>query len=176
MKNNFFKFFILLLPVLFFSSGCSDFRQAIGKEKKVPDEFSAVLTPSLIVPPGYKIDPDVLKNNNVIDKSGNALLIDRLNIKKKENGNNPNNFEEVFGSKNVPQDIRQIVDKETIGIGLSERTGINILFGTIPETGTIVDTEKEALRIRKNKTLGKSIKNEGTPAFNKNSRKSILIK
>ena len=43
-------------------SSCSDFRKAVGKEKVIPDEFSVALTPSLIVPPGYKIDPEVFKN------------------------------------------------------------------------------------------------------------------
>ena len=41
------KFSILLL-IIFFSflnSGCSDFRQAIGKEKFIPNEYSFLSTP-----------------------------------------------------------------------------------------------------------------------------------
>ena len=45
------KFSILALSILFslFSSGCSDFRQAIGKEKFIPNEYSFLNTPKLII-------------------------------------------------------------------------------------------------------------------------------
>ena len=40
-------------------SSCSDFRKAVGKEVVIPDEFSVAVTPSLLIPPGYEIDPQV---------------------------------------------------------------------------------------------------------------------
>ena len=48
-------------------------------------------------------------------------------------------------------------DEETLGIALSERRGIDILFGDIPKSGVVIDTKKEALRIRKNKSSDKNI-------------------
>ena len=54
-----FVFFITLGML----SSCSDFRKAVGKEVVVPDEFSVAVTPSLLIPPGYEIDPKILKNN-----------------------------------------------------------------------------------------------------------------
>jgi len=44
--------------------------------------------------------------------------------------NNVSSFKELFLSKDIPQNIRKIVDEETLGISLSERTGFQILFGT----------------------------------------------
>ena len=43
----------LLIFFSFLNSGCSDFRQAIGKEKFIPNEYSFVNTPTLIMPPEF---------------------------------------------------------------------------------------------------------------------------
>ena len=64
MKIKFLLIFVFLIPLGFLSS-CSDFRKAVGKEKVIPDEFSVAVTPSLLVPPGYKIDPRTIKKNEL---------------------------------------------------------------------------------------------------------------
>jgi hypothetical protein len=173
MKNKFLKIFVFLLPITMSLSSCSDFRKAVGKEKVIPDEFSVALTPSLIVPPGYKIDPEVLKNNNLDEVKNDFNLTNKFNIKNK---NEANSFSDLFVSKNVPKNIRQIVDEETLGISLSERTGIQILFGVVPETGVVIDAKKEELRIRKNKSSGQKINSTPSPALDINSGKPLLIK
>ena len=101
------------------------------------------------------------------------LINNEINI---ENKNEANSFSDLFGSKNVPKDIRKIVDEETLGISLSERRGIDILFGDIPETGVVIDAKKEALRIRKNKSSGQKLNSTPSPALDINSGKSLLIK
>ena len=68
----------------------------------------------------------------------------------------------------------QIVDEETLGIGLSERSGIEILFGKTPETGVVLDAEKEAVRIKNNKN--KSILSGSSPSFDINEQKKVNIK
>ena len=173
MKNKFLKIFVFLLPITMTLSSCSDFRKAIGKEKVIPDEFSVALTPSLIVPPGYKIDPEVLKNNDLEETENDFNLTNEINI---ENKSEANSFSDLFGSKNVPKNIRQIVDEETLGISLSERTGLQMLFGDVPETGVVIDAKKEALRIRKNKSSGQKINSTPSPAVDVNSGKPLLIK
>ena len=176
MKNNLPKIFLLLLPVMLFISSCSDFRRALGKEKVIPDEYSVLLTPSLAVPPGYKIDPELIMNNSKDDLSQKTNLSDRLNIKNKKEDNKSNSFINLFGSKKIPDNIRRVIDEETLGIGLSERTGIHKLFGTVPTTGVALDGNKEALRIRNNKKLGKKLDEGASPAFEINSGKTLLIK
>ena len=64
MKIKFLIIFIFLIPMGMLSS-CSDLRKAVGKEIVVPDEFSVAVTPSLLIPPGYEIDPQVFKNNDL---------------------------------------------------------------------------------------------------------------
>ena len=63
-----------------------------------------------------------------------------------------------------------------MGISLSERRGIDILFGNIPKTGVVIDAKKESLRIKKNKSQEKNINSDPTPAVDINSRKPLLIK
>ena len=130
-------------------------------------------TPSLLVPPGYNIDPEVFKKRNSIDSEKDFSLSDKIMIK---NVNNVSSFNELFISNDIPKDIRKVIDEETLGISLSERTGLDILFGNTPETGVIIDSKKEAIRIRKNKSLGEKINSNPTPAIEKNSGKQILIK
>ena len=169
MKNSLPNFFILFLPIILSVSSCSDFRKAVGKEKAIPDEFSVATTPSLVVPPGYKIDPEKIKNMSKNNTASNVLS-EKLNIKTNQNQSESKSFFGLFDSKNVPKDIRRIVDEETTGIALSERSGIDILFGNIPSTGIVIDTKKESLRVRKKSN------EEATPAFDKKTGKTILIK
>ena len=172
MKNNFLLIFIFLIHLGMLSS-CSDFRKAVGQEKVIPDEFSVVITPSLIIPPGYLIDPKVLKNNDLDKENVNFSLVEEIDIKDKKEASS---FSEIFNSKNVPKDIRKLVDEETLGISLGERRGIDILFGNIPKTGVVIDPKKEALRIKKNKSLKQNINSNPSPAVDINSGKPLLIK
>ena len=173
MKNRFFNIFVFLLPAIMSLSSCSDFRKAIGKEKVIPDEYSVVLTPSLIIPPGYKIDPEAFKKNSLTEEKEEFNLSKKIEINE---SNDVTSFEGLFISKQIPKDIRKIVDEETLGISLSERRGIDVLFGNTPETGIVIDAKKEALRIRKNKSSGKKINSTPSPALDINSGKSLLIK
>ena len=172
MKIKFLLIFVFLIPTGMLSS-CSDFRKAVGKEVVVPDEFSVAVTPSLLIPPGYEIDPKILKNNDLGKTNDNFNLNEEINIKDKKDANS---FSELFDTKNVPQDIRKLVDEETLGISLGERRGIDILFGNIPKTGVVIDPKKEAIRIKKNKLSKKNINSNPSPAVDINSGKPLLIK
>ena len=154
-------------------SSCSDFRKAVGKEVVIPDEFSVAVTPSLLIPPGYEIDPQVFKNNDLDKTNDNFNLNEEIDIKDNKDAIN---FGELFDTKNVPKDIRKLVDEETLGISLGERTGIDILFGNVPKTGVVINQKKEALRIKKNKLSKQDINSNPSPAFDVNSGKPLLIK
>ena len=69
-----------------------------------------------------------------------------------------------------------MLHEETLGISLSERTGIQTLFGDIPQTGFVIDAKKESLRIRNNKKSGKKLDDDASPAFDINSGSTLLIK
>ena len=84
-------------------------------------------------------------------------------------------FESLFDTENVPKNIRKLVDEETLGIGLSERSGLDILFGQVPETGVVVDSEKESIRIKNSEKNSKSILTGSTPSYDINEQKKINI-
>ena len=172
MKIKFLLIFVFLIHMGMLSS-CSDFRKAVGKEKVIPDEFSVAVTPSLLIPPGYEIDPQVLKNKNTEKTNDNFKINEEILIKEKKE---VNSFNEIFNTKKIPKDIRKLVDEETLGISLSERTGLDILFGDIPKTGVVIDSKKEAIRIKKNKLLKQDINSNPSPAVDINSGMPLLIK
>jgi hypothetical protein len=169
------KFLLILvfLTSLGLLSSCSDFRKAVGQEIVIPDEFSVAATPTLLIPPGYEIDPKVLKNNDMDKTNDNFYLKEEIDIKDNKEASS---FSEIFDTKNIPKNIRKLVDEETLGISLGERRGIDILFGNIPKTGVIIDSKKEALRIKKNKLTKQDINSNPSPAVDINSGKPLLIK
>ena len=157
--------FALLIVFSFLNSGCSDFRQAVGKEKFIPNEYSFLSTPTLIMPPEFG------NKDNIIEKGKSINEKPELSLKNK---NKKSGFDYLFNFNLVPQDIRKIVDDENLGIVKSERTGIDILLGNNPEVGVYLDSEKETLRIKNTKE--KSLLSKPSPSINTTDDKKLLIK
>ena len=160
-----FRILVLLISFSFLSSGCSDFRQAIGKEKFIPNEYSFLSTPTLIMPPEFVNKDNIIENGNSINKTP------ELSLKNKDN---KSGFDYLFNFNLIPQDIRKIVDDENLGVSRSERTGIDILLGNEPKVGVYLDSEKETLRIKNNKD--KSLLSKPSPSINTTDNTKLLIK
>ena len=156
---------ILLLFFSFLNSGCSDFRQALGKEKFIPNEYSFLSTPTLIMPPEFGNKDNIIEKGSSINETPELSL----NNKNKKSG-----FDYLFNFNSVTQNIRKIVDDENLGIVKSERTGIDVLLGNNPKIGVYLDSEKETLRIKNNKE--KSILSNPSPSINTTDDKKLLIK
>ena len=157
--------FALLIFFSFLNSGCSDFRQAIGKEKFIPNEYSFLSTPKLIMPPEFGNKENIIEKGSSINETPELSL----NNKNKKSG-----FDYLFNFNSVPQNIRKIVDDENLGIVKSERTGIDVLLGNNPKIGVYLDSEKETLRIKK--TKDKSLLSKPSPSINITNEKNLLIK
>ena len=160
-----YNIFALLIIFSFLNSGCSDFRQAIGKEKFIPNEYSFLGTPKLIMPPEFG------NKDNIIEKRNTIKETPELSLKNKDD---KSGFENLFNFNSVPKEIRKIVDDETFGISRSERTGLDILLGNESEIGIYLDAEKETLRIKK--TKDKSLLSKPSPSINTSDDKNLLIK
>ena len=156
---------VLIILFSFLSSGCSDFRQAIGKEKFIPNEYSFVSTPTLIMPPEFG------NKNNIIEKGNSINNRPQLSLKNKDN---KSGFDTLFNFNLVPKDIRKMVDDENLGISRSERTGLDVLLGNNPKIGVYLDSEKESLRIKNNKE--KSLLSKPSPSINTTDNQKLLIK
>ena len=68
LPKNFILFFPLFF-VLLLINGCTDWRQAVGKEKYIPDEYAYYKTPKLIVPPGFNIESNTFTEEKKVDES-----------------------------------------------------------------------------------------------------------
>ena len=156
---------ILLLFFSFLNSGCSDFRQALGKEKFIPNEYSFLSTPTLIMPPEFGNKDNIIEKGSSINETPELSL----NNKNKKSG-----FDYLFNFNSVQQNIRKIVDDENLGIVKSERSGIDVLLGNNPKVGVYLDSEKETLRIKNNKE--KSILSNPSPSINTTDDNKLLIK
>ena len=159
------KILVLLILFSYLNSGCTDFRQAIGKEKFIPNEYSFLSTPTLIMPPEFGNKDNIIEKGNSINKTPELSL---------KNKNKQSEFDYLFDFNSVPKDIRKIVDDENLGISRSERTGIDILLGNNPEVGIYLDSEKESLRIKNTKE--KSLLSNPSPSINTTDDKKLLIK
>ena len=156
---------LLLIVFSFFNSGCSDLRQALGKEKFIPNEYSFLSTPKLIMPPNFGNKDNIIENRTSINNTPKLSL---------NNKDNKSGFDSLFDFNSVPRDIRKIVDDENLGISRSERTGMDILLGNNPEVGVYLDSEKETLRIKNSKD--KSLLSNPSPSINTTDKKNLLIK
>ncbi len=115
--------------------------------------------------------PEFGNTDNIIEKRSSIKETPELSLKNKEK---KSGFDYLFNFNSVPQDIRKIVDDETLGISRSERTGLDILLGNKPEVGVYLDSEKETLRIKKSKE--KSLLSTPSPSINITDDKMLLIK
>ena len=154
--------FIFLIFSCFPTSGCSDFRQAIGKEKFIPNEYSFVNTPTLIMPPEFGSKENIIEKGNSINKTPELSFT---------NKDNKSGFDTLFNFNSVPQDIRKIVDDENLGVRRSQRSGFDILVGNNPKVGVYLDSEKETLRIKKSKE--KSLLSYPSPSINITDDKNL---
>lgn len=138
-------------------SGCSDFNQAIGKEKSVPDEFEVVVRPPLSLPPGFAARPDetdstpqaVVSNTIISAKAQTSALLGSRD-------GSAIGYDDLFAFDSVPANIRNLVDEETAGIRFERRLPIQIVFGGLPDVGPILNQMEEDVRLRSNRLQGKA--------------------
>ena len=140
--------------------GCSDFRQAIGSEKSVPDEFEVVVRPPLSLPPGFTERPSdeggasetIVSlqdaSNSISAKGQTSILLESAEGRIE-------GYDDLFAFDAVPDNIRALVDEETAGIRFERRLPIQIVFGGLPNVGPILDQMDEDVRLRTNRLQGK---------------------
>ena len=137
-------------------SACSDFNQAIGREKSVPDEFEVVVRPPLSLPPGFSSRPDGA--NGAQPATNSATIISARGQASSLLGTTDGSakgYDDLFAFESVPADIRDLVDEETAGIRFERRLPFQIVFGGLPDVGPILDQMQEDVRLRTNRLQGK---------------------
>ncbi len=146
VKNN---IFIVLLIISFSTSSCTNFRQAIGSEKNVLDEFSIVEKNKLEMPPNFDLKSEMKKTHKTGSKAKDQISL----LFEVERRNQMDNLDKIlaqfFQFNSIDPNIREIIDQETYNLQINSRVGIDIIFGSnnTPKIGPFLDTLKEKERL-----------------------------
>lgn len=175
MKHNFLLLSVALSGLLVLS-GCSDFRQAIGSEKSVPDEFEVVVRPPLSLPPNFSARPNA-------DNVQNEVVVTAQSISARGQASELlearqtaiTGYDDIFAFDKVPDNIRALVDEETAGIRFERRLPIQVVFGGLPNVGPVLDQMAEDTRLRRNRLAGKIPTDGATPAIDEVLGESVLV-
>ena len=141
-------FLIILVGVVFLLSGCSDFRQATGREKIKFDEFTVLEQKSLEIPQNFELEFSNInpsEQTDSIDEFNNLLKI----TSRTEMDNIDEYFSAYFNLEQIELGIREIVFKETEELKNSSRSGYGLLINDEPGPliNEILDAEEEIERL-----------------------------
>ncbi len=142
-----------LLTGMLVLSACGGGANAINGRKTSPDEFEVVIRPPLTLPPNFSLRPGDVNDEDIASGQAANLQIDNSAVTQSRalfatSSADASNFDELFGTDQAIENIRAIVDEETLGIQLDKRVPLEELFGGKPEVGPDLNAEAEAFRIR----------------------------
>lgn len=152
-------------------AGCEQTRNAIGLQKRAPDEFAVVTRAPLSMPPDFGLrTPEPGKERpqeKAVRNKAREILIGNGNRRGGAAASGSFSQGEAAilsraGALNADPSIRRKVDEESSAIAASS-TGFmdKVLFWQKPaEPGSIVDAGKETRRLREASAMGKPA-NEG---------------
>lgn len=145
-----FRFLAIFIAIIIVSA-CSDFKQRAGLIKEAPDEFTVITQPALIIPPNFELVPpkDADDDFFVTDTEAQAKNALRESLES-ENISDETDSELSQGevlllrrtdAVNVDNNIRKRIEKDN-------------------SQHVIVNSKKEAKRIKENLESGRAI-NDG---------------
>jgi hypothetical protein len=169
-KHNIISMAVLLAAVLTLPA-CSDVKQEMGVGRNSPDEFTVVQRAPLTLPPEYTLRPPT--DPSEAQPAAEAAAAAKTTLLGKEatpavEGNGEKTLLGKLGVTAAEPNIRKLIDEDNGYIALKSRpVAEKLIFwndqgpsaSDIPSS--VVDPQKEAERIKKNKAEGKSI-NDGT--------------
>lgn len=166
-------------------SGCGDARKVLGYDKTIPDEFRVVGRAPLTIPeafdlpapmPGEDVRAQEMSASALAYRAltGHTRFEDRFEDRfegRSEGTRSPavtaspgiRAFLHSSGVDHVLPDIRTLVNREAVTTLLEQRTVTDRMVfwrHVIPESGPVVDAEKERRRLQENRALGRPV-NEG---------------
>lgn len=171
---------MLMAPGL---SGCGEVRNALGYDKKPPDEFAVVARAPLSVPPNFQLRPpepgaqrpqEPPKRHgarNLIVKNANTSAPTATGGGTRADGT----IRKLLRTEQADPGIRELVNRETAAFVYADEHLIDkILFWKPkPARGIVVDANKEKQRLQENAALGKQVTNGQTPTI-KRKRGGLL--
>ena len=173
------------------TSGCGGTREALGLNKRQPDEFAVYTRAPLVLPPDYGLRPPTPGSARAASlgprnearyavMGGGAMAPGggpAANLSPVAAGTSPGAQALLArsGALNVEPDIRDVVNQETSILATTDQSFTErLMFWSKPtEYGTVVDPTEEARRIHENQALGRSVTAGTTPTIER-KRKALL--
>ena len=143
------KISIVLLIISFSTSSCTNFRQAIGSEKNILDEFSIVEKNKLEMPPNFDLKSEMKTSHKTGSKAKDQISLLFGVERRNKMDDLDNNLAQFFQFNNIVPNIRAIIDQETYNLQINSRAGIDVIFGSNsePKIGPVLDPLKEKERL-----------------------------
>ena len=161
-------------------SGCSNVRDALGQNKKSPDEFSILARAPLSVPPNFSLRvpnkgmerPQEPSSRNM----GRDIIFKKSNSERgKDSKSNSSSIRGLLGTNKANPKIREIINAETKSMVFEDKLVLDKLLSwkKQSEDGVLVDAAAEAKRLKNNVEQGKPVTEGKTQIINR--KKSGLL-
>ena len=161
-------------------SGCSNVRDALGQNKKSPDEFAILARAPLSVPPNFSLRvpnkgmerPQEPSSRNM----GRDLIFKKSNSdRENDSKSNTSSIRVLLGTNKANPKIREIINAETKNMVFYDKSFLDKLLSwkKPSEDGVVVDAAAEARRLKNNVEQKKPVTEGKTPIINR--KKSGLL-
>lgn len=178
---------VLALPVIL--SGCGSARDALGLNKKSPDEFVVVTKAPLIMPPEFGLrppEPGAPRPNEVpardraaaalsgtsTDAAGQLTPMSRAAIQQQPRSPGESALLGQARASNADPDIRRKVNDEFTQLAERDRRLVDRLMFWQPSEplGSALDPAKETQRLRENAATGRPSTSGDVPVIKRRER------
>ncbi|MGC2857295.1 DUF3035 domain-containing protein [Novispirillum sp. DQ9] len=165
-------------------TGCgSGVKETLGLNRQAPDEFQVVSRPPLAIPPDFRLRPPEPgappTGMGTAQDMGRAALYGS-NAQQggwvRQGGQGLSGGEQSFlsavGADRATPDIRATVNRESSILAEEERpfTDRLVFWRDPPPSGTVVDADAEARRLRERQALGEPVTQGDTPTIKREQR------
>lgn len=164
-------------------SGCSNVRESLGMTREAPDEFRVVSRPPLAVPPDFRLRPPdpgapPLQVGSASDMGRSAVTGTQSQPARTRDGasgglsSGERALLSAAGADSADPSIRATVNAESASLAEGGRSFTDrLVFWREPEeSGTLIDADAEARRIRERQAMGDSLTDGETPMIERRER------
>jgi hypothetical protein len=158
-------------------SACSNVKEELGVGRNSPDEFTVIKRAPLTLPPDYNLRPP--GDSAAVSPAGDAATQAKTTLLGKEGARTAEGAGEKtllnkLGTGAADPGIRKQIDEDNGYIALQSRTVAEKLIfwdesAPVDKDGldSVVDPQKEAARLKENKSEGKAVDEGAVPVIKK---------
>ena len=164
--------------------GCEKSREALGLNKKQPDEFAVVTRAPLVVPPEATLRPPrpgaPRPQEYQPSEQAQVALFDDVKTRADDRGGKLSQAELAFlhqaGAARADPNIRLLLRQESSAYASRDSGFVDrlMLWRETPPEVKVVDATKEAERLRDNAAAGQTVTEGETPVVIERKEKALL--